>query len=265
MRPACTPQGNWVAIAEFGDLSRSGVCAHAAGGSLGRRLPGDSAQPSPPADQYFWQAADGQAVFIDSLSARMLLAAGGGSVATAAPRVVAPVIEMQPLTQTAATRRRYRMLSHVPLGGASWQTCTASDSSSAPAVSRNLCFYFPSASSRPLHTDCLVCQQIVSQIQDRHFVSPALSSLKSFNIEPTKLASNRRETLNEIIQKLHSKAYKTLQRRKKAWCGRWKTHLYLTVILIYLQSEWGRRRHTDTCGARFVGGGAPRGAADVRR
>lgn len=65
----------------------------------------------------FWQAADGQTVFLDSLSARMLIAAGGGSnTVTALLRFVAPIVELLSVTQTAATRRRYRMLSHVPLG-----------------------------------------------------------------------------------------------------------------------------------------------------
>ncbi len=86
-------------------------------GAAGLGPAGDAAEPQGDV-QFFWQAADGQAVFVDSLSARMLAAAGGGSVAGAAPRVEAAVLQLDRVTQTAATRRRYRMLAHVPLGGA---------------------------------------------------------------------------------------------------------------------------------------------------
>jgi len=71
----------------------------------------------PPAEQYFYQAADGQAAFLASLPARMLAAAAGGAPSDAAPRFSARVVEVERVTQTAATRRRYRTLSHVPLGG----------------------------------------------------------------------------------------------------------------------------------------------------
>jgi hypothetical protein len=73
------------------------------------------------AEQFFYQAADGQAAFLAALPARMLAAsAGDGGMVGAPPRVTAKVVDLERVTQTAATRRRLGPLSHVPLGGARW-------------------------------------------------------------------------------------------------------------------------------------------------
>lgn len=74
-----------------------------------------------PAEQFFYQAADGQAAFLAALPARMLAAsAGDGGMAEAPPQVTAKVVDLERVTQTVATRRRLGPLSHVPLGGADW-------------------------------------------------------------------------------------------------------------------------------------------------
>lgn len=88
-------------------------------GTSGGSPPGHGGSVAPPpAEQHFFQAADGQAAFLASLPARMLAAAAGGSLTDAPPRFAAKVVDMETVTQTAAMRRRYRTLSHVPLGGA---------------------------------------------------------------------------------------------------------------------------------------------------
>jgi hypothetical protein len=91
------------------------TCCGAGTSPFGRSGP---AAP-PPKEQFFYQAADGQAAFLAALPARMLAAsAGDGGMPDAQRRVVARVVDLERVTQTAATRRRLGPLSHVPLGGA---------------------------------------------------------------------------------------------------------------------------------------------------
>ena len=97
---------------------RAGVHAHLHAGSGTSPSGRGGPAPAPPAEQFFYQAADGQAAFLASLPARMLSASvGDGGLAEAPPRVVAKVVDLERVSQTAATRRRLGPLSHVPLGG----------------------------------------------------------------------------------------------------------------------------------------------------
>jgi hypothetical protein len=62
----------------------------------------------------FYQAADGQRLYLDALSFRMLVHCFG-SPALCPQKVTAPVIAAEHFTQNEDTRRRFRFLSHLPL------------------------------------------------------------------------------------------------------------------------------------------------------
>lgn len=90
---------------------------------------GDDAGTSPPAgvsggappggDFFFYAAADGQWLFLQPLCMRALLAAHG-SYEACPPQLRARLLEAEPLLQSDATRKRHKMLAHLPLTGAPW-------------------------------------------------------------------------------------------------------------------------------------------------
>lgn len=63
----------------------------------------------------FYQAADGQWAFLHPVNMRMLTHAHGVSLP---PTITARVIEREVWEQTEQTRRKLRVLSHIPLTGA---------------------------------------------------------------------------------------------------------------------------------------------------
>lgn len=63
---------------------------------------------------YFYQAADGQPVILHPLNMKCLIQHYGGYESLPSSLKV-KVLEMEPVTQTEATRKRYRYLSHLPL------------------------------------------------------------------------------------------------------------------------------------------------------
>ena len=67
-------------------------------------------------DRFFYQAADGQWIFLSQLDLR-ILAAQHGSLATCPAQLEAVITDMDTVVQTEATRRRFKRLSHVPLTG----------------------------------------------------------------------------------------------------------------------------------------------------
>ena len=67
-------------------------------------------------DRFFYQAADGQWIFLSQLDLR-ILAAQHGSLATCPAQLEAVIADMDTMVQTEATRRRFKRLSHVPLTG----------------------------------------------------------------------------------------------------------------------------------------------------
>ncbi|KAL4420636.1 hypothetical protein ABPG75_010292 [Micractinium tetrahymenae] len=80
-----------------------------AGGAGGQGGDGQAA-----GDFYFYQAADGQWLFLCALNLRMLLARYG-SYAACPPTFTAKVLEVEDVAQDEASRRRMRVLAHLPL------------------------------------------------------------------------------------------------------------------------------------------------------
>lgn len=67
-------------------------------------------------DYYFYQAADGQWLFLASLDARILLGHYGSYGAL--PRsVTGRLLEVDAVTQTEAARKKMKFLGHLPLSG----------------------------------------------------------------------------------------------------------------------------------------------------
>ena len=66
-------------------------------------------------DLLFYQAADGQWVFLHPVNMRMLTHAHSGSLP---PTITARVVEREVWEQSEQTRRKLRVLSHIPLTGA---------------------------------------------------------------------------------------------------------------------------------------------------
>ncbi|KAF8062682.1 rnf10 [Scenedesmus sp. PABB004] len=69
------------------------------------------------ADYYSYQAADGRWLFLHPLNLRCLLHARGGYDACP-PTVTGRLLELEPVTQDEASRRRWKFLGHLPLHGA---------------------------------------------------------------------------------------------------------------------------------------------------
>ncbi len=67
-------------------------------------------------DMYFYQAGDGQWVFLHPLDMRALLGHYGTYEACPAT-LTAPLLELEDLTQEEPMRRRLKHLAHLPLGG----------------------------------------------------------------------------------------------------------------------------------------------------
>jgi hypothetical protein len=84
-------------------------------------LPGGAqpaAGPSSDGFFYFYQASDGQPLFLSALNQRMLLQ-HYGSYASCPPTLTAAVLELEEeVVQSDATRRRLRALAHLPISGA---------------------------------------------------------------------------------------------------------------------------------------------------
>ena len=75
--------------------------------------------PHPPtAELYFYQATDGQWLFLHPLLMRILLEHYGGYESL--PNSLAgTLLEVEPQVQTEALRKRHKFLGHLPLGGES--------------------------------------------------------------------------------------------------------------------------------------------------
>ena len=82
-----------------------------------------SPAPQPPASEYyFYQAADGQWVFLHPLLMRILLAHFGGYEALPGS-LRGRLLECELQLQTEALRKRQKYLGHLPLGGLSPTAC----------------------------------------------------------------------------------------------------------------------------------------------
>ena len=84
-------------------------------------------------DRFFYQAADGQWIFLTQLDLRVLAAEHGG-LASCPARVEAVITDMDTVMQTEATRRRFKRMSHVPLTGESACVTTSRQGSVAPRM-----------------------------------------------------------------------------------------------------------------------------------
>ena len=87
-------------------------------GDAGTSPPAGVSGGAPPGgDFFFYAAADGQWLFLHPLCMRALLAAHG-SYEACPPRLRGRLLEAEPLVQCDATRKRHKMLAHLPLTGA---------------------------------------------------------------------------------------------------------------------------------------------------
>ena len=86
------------------------------------RAPGSSPVEHPSfltsENYYFYQAVDGQWLFLAALDVRILLAHHGGSYAALPPTVCARLLELDRITQTEIIRKKMKFLGHLPLTGA---------------------------------------------------------------------------------------------------------------------------------------------------
>ena len=88
---------------------------HAPLGSSPSTAAGSPADPSTTSSRYyFYQASDGQWLFLSPLNLKMLLA-HHGSYAACPPLLTARVLEVEGVAQDEASRRRQRTLAHLPL------------------------------------------------------------------------------------------------------------------------------------------------------
>ncbi|KXZ43366.1 hypothetical protein GPECTOR_92g589 [Gonium pectorale] len=107
------------ALGDLPQLSTSaGGAALGSAGLLGSS-PGSSALNTPgvAGEFYTYQAADGSWLFLHPLSLRCLLS-HYGSYDACPPVITARLLELEDVVQADAVRRRWRFLSHLPLGGA---------------------------------------------------------------------------------------------------------------------------------------------------
>ena len=74
------------------------------------------ASSQPAAEYLFYQAADGQWAFLSSLDLR-ILASANGSLQACPRSLQAPIVGLEHVVQTEATRRRFKHLTHIPLTG----------------------------------------------------------------------------------------------------------------------------------------------------
>lgn len=73
--------------------------------------------PAQPANEFlFYQAADGQWMFMSPLDMR-ILASVHGSLQSCPALLRAPILSMEAIPQTETTRRRFKSLAHLPLTG----------------------------------------------------------------------------------------------------------------------------------------------------
>ena len=94
-------------------------CLYACAGSS----PADQATFLKSNEYYFYQASDGQWLFLTALDMRILLA-HYGSYAALPGRLAAQVVNIDNITQTEAMRKRVKFLGHLPLTGIGATTLT---------------------------------------------------------------------------------------------------------------------------------------------
>lgn len=70
-------------------------------------------------EYYFYQASDGQWLFLTALDMRILLA-HYGAYGTLPGRLAAQVVNIDNITQTEVMRKKIKFLGHLPLTGACW-------------------------------------------------------------------------------------------------------------------------------------------------
>ncbi|GAB4820330.1 hypothetical protein N2152v2_007376 [Parachlorella kessleri] len=105
--------GETAGPAELSSSDKSG----GASALLGTSPAGQEGVGAPPGDYYFYQASDGQWLFLHPLNSRMLLH-HFGAYATCPPAITAKVVEVEGMTMDESTRRRLKVLGHLPLTGA---------------------------------------------------------------------------------------------------------------------------------------------------
>lgn len=96
-------------------------CSNACAGSS----PADQATFLKSNEYYFYQASDGQWLFLTALDMRILLA-HYGSYAALPGRLAAQVVNIDNITQTQAVRKRVKFLGHLPLTGVGATSLTRS-------------------------------------------------------------------------------------------------------------------------------------------
>ncbi len=74
--------------------------------------PGDAGN-----DVFFYQAIDGQWVFLHPLNMRMLMHAHKSDPQALPPTLTARIVEREAWVQSEQTRKKLRVLSHIPLAG----------------------------------------------------------------------------------------------------------------------------------------------------
>ena len=74
----------------------------------------NSGAEGPEEARWVWQAADGQLLFADNLSVRVLVEEYGAN-GKCPETVAAPLLELHSFTQTDETRKRYKLTSHLPI------------------------------------------------------------------------------------------------------------------------------------------------------
>lgn len=82
-------------------------------------------------ERYFYQATDGQWIFLSQLDLRILAAEHGG-LANCPGQISTVITGMDTAVQTEGTRRRFKRLSHVPLTGMAALTQLAGGVSACP-------------------------------------------------------------------------------------------------------------------------------------
>ena len=99
-------------------VRKSGVDRHGCAGSS----PPDQASFLKSNEYYFYQASDGQWLFLTALDMRVLLA-HHGAYSSLPGRLAAQVVNIDHVTQTEAVRKRTKFLGHLPLTGAADPNC----------------------------------------------------------------------------------------------------------------------------------------------
>ena len=99
-------------------MRKSGIAGDGCAGSS----PPDQASFLKSNEYYFYQASDGQWLFLTALDMRVLLA-HHGAYSCLPGRLAAQVVNIDNITQTEAVRKRTKFLGHLPLTGAAGPNC----------------------------------------------------------------------------------------------------------------------------------------------